>query len=110
MKTIAFIHELWVRFTLKSPAFAAKVQWIAGILIVLIPAVVAAAQEAGWGWDLIIVNLILIKVTLVQFLGGVVVFLSGVFVQAKTAIEDRAKLARKIKDRAPSASRFVPQR
>lgn len=106
---IAFLHEMWVRFTLKSPKFAAKVQWVAGILVILIPSLIATASSAGWGWDLIIVNLVIIKVTLVQFLGYTVMVLTGVFISAKMSVENRQELDSKIKESAPSSGRLIDQ-
>lgn len=104
---IAFVHELFVRWSMKSPKFAAKVQWIAGVLIVIIPSIVAAAQSAGWGWDQIMINLYIMIVTLPQFLAGVVVFLAGVFGASATGVENRAELKSRVKKAAPSAKRIL---
>lgn len=100
---IAFFHEMFLRLVQSSPKFARRLQWFAGILNTIILAMIATAAASGWGWDALIINLVIFKISLSKLLASFVVMLTGVFVGAKTAVEDVRKLSKKVMDKAPSA-------
>jgi hypothetical protein len=100
-----FLHELWVRLTLKNPAFAATMQKVSGVLVGLIGALLIANSQASWGWDVKTWTLVGITLTVVQWLGILSTVLLTVIGTSQLSVEDRVKLDKKIGQKAPSAKR-----
>ena len=89
---IELIRELLIRLKLKSPALFVKLQWVSGLLVTIITSLLIINSTFGWGWGLILI----FKIPLTIILGSIITFLSGIFITAKTTVDDKKELNGKL--------------
>jgi hypothetical protein len=97
-----FLHEAWIRFTMKSPAFARVIQKISTLVSLLIGVALYGNAQMNWGWEMIIVIKAL-HLSLTALLVFVIFALGAVVGTAQLSVEDKTKLEYKVRDNAPSA-------
>ena len=94
---VKLVRELLKRLNTESPDVYKKVQWWVGIFTTLLVIALAANAGFSWGWELKIVPILNISLTI--FLGGVVTFFTAVFATSFTAVKDVVELEKKIKEK-----------